>query len=374
MNRGNRRRGPTVVPCEALEIRQLPAVALPGVAAEIQSLDRPGPPPKAPHLFIEPTAGPGPILAAIDSARRRIRLGICNLTDPQIGAALIAASRRGVRVEVIVDQGKYDSDQDERILVAALIRGGVSVHLSNAIFPQSYEKELVIDQRRVVIMTMCLEPATFRDTRDYGLVLASPSVIREVTQFFDNDWNHSAPPGVAAPPYDPTPPIKVPGLIWGPVNATNELTTLIQKARHTIDATTELLDDPALESELIAAVQRGVRVRLILPLTPRTGSSNLQGIALLAEYGVQVRVTVGTYPPAGSMPYMQAKTMIVDGRTGYLGSIDLNTEEAGADRELGITFHGVPWMARMRAQFRSDWAASSTLAQVGAAAIAAGSS
>ena len=175
-----------------------------------------------------------------------------------------------------------------------------------------------------------------------------------MSQVFDTDWSHSAPPGVTPPPYDPTPPIRVPGLIWSPVNATNALTSLIQKARHTIDATTEWLDDPYLESELIAAVQRGVRVRLILPLDPRNGSSNDAGIALLAENGVQVRVTIGQYPPADT-PYMHAKTMIVDGRLAYLGSIDLQTASTSDDRELGITFQARPLVARLRTQFRSDW-------------------
>ena len=150
------------------------------------------------------------------------------------------------------------------------------------------------------------------------------------------------------PPYDPTPPIRVPGLIWGPVNATNALTSLIQKAHHTIDATTEWLDDPYLESELIAAVQRGVRVRLILPLDPRNGSSNDAGIALLAENGVQVRVTIGQYPPADT-PYMHAKTMIVNGRLAYLGSIDLQTASTSDDRELGITFRAPPLVAELGA-------------------------
>ncbi len=364
------------ISCEALEPRQLlasvpaapSAVPASPAVSEIRLLHHASPPPKAPAIFIEPTAGRKPLLAAIDSARHRIRLGICNFDDPVVGAAMIAAARRGVQVQVIVDHNKYLTNPAEQQLVAAMVAGGVSVHLSNSIFQQSFEKELVIDQRRVLIMTLCIEPATFTDTRDYGLVLASPNIIHEVTKFFDNDWRYSAPPGVAAPPYNPTPPIRVPNLIWGPVNASNALTSLIQKARHTIDATTELLDDPYLESELIAAVQRGVRVRLILPSVPRAGSSNLPGIRLLAQYGVQIHVTLGQYPPAGAMPYMHAKTMIVDGRLAYLGSIDLATAETSQDRELGITFQAERLIAPLRTQFRSDWASSTPIAAIASGA------
>ena len=161
--------------CEALEERQLLSANIPASpAAEVRAVARAGPLDKAPSLFIEPQAGRAPIIQAINAARSEIRLGICNLSDPQIGDALAAAVARGVNVKVIADQADYTQKPDEQAELATLIGEGVSVHLSNPVFPQSFEKELVIDQRQVLIMTMCLIPTTFVDTRDYGLVLEQP--------------------------------------------------------------------------------------------------------------------------------------------------------------------------------------------------------
>ncbi len=115
-------------------------------------------------------------------------------------------------------------------------------------------------------------------------------------------------------------------------------------------------------------MQRGVKVRLILPQTPRNNSSNNAGIALLASNGVQVHVTIGQYPPAGAMPYMHAKTMIVDGRLAELGSIDLQTAATSDDRELAILFRQPRLIAQLSRQFQSDWATSSTLAAAAATA------
>ena len=174
--RRNRRRIHTFDSCEALEARQLLAAELPASpAAEVRPPDRPAPPPRAPWLFTEPTAGRQPILDAIASARHRIRLGICNFDDPIIGDALIAAAGRGVRVQVIVDRSVYLTNPAEQALVDRLTAAGVAVHLSNPIFQLSFEKDLVIDQRRVLIMTMCFEPAAFVDTTDDGLVLRAPT-------------------------------------------------------------------------------------------------------------------------------------------------------------------------------------------------------
>jgi cardiolipin synthase A/B len=351
-----RKRANLSLTCEMLEERQLLSANIPASpAAEVPAVARAGPLDKAPSLFIEPQAGRAPIIRAINAARSEIRLGICNLSDPQIGAALAAAVARGVNVKVIADQADYAQKPAEQAELTTLIGEGVSVHLSNPVFPQSFEKELVIDQRQVLIMTMCLIPTTFEDSRDYGLVLNNPGVIHEVTSVFDTDWAYSAPPGEATPAYNPTPALHVPNLIWGPTDATAKLSQLIQSARHTINITSELLGDPYLEGQLIAAAHRGVQVRLITPLNPIGAPTNTPDIAFLTSEGVNVRVTVDQYPPPGTLPYMHAKTMVVDGRIAYLGSIDLETTEATQDRELGIEFRLPALVRQMNAQFRSDW-------------------
>jgi phosphatidylserine/phosphatidylglycerophosphate/cardiolipin synthase-like enzyme len=214
-------------PCyEGLEARQLLSAVIPvAPPVEVSDVARAGPLDKAPSLFIEPQAGRAPIIQAIDAARSQIRLGICNLSDPLIGDALAAAVARGVNVRVIADQGDYAQKPDEQAELATLIGEGVSVHLSNSVFPQSFEKELVIDQRQVLVMTMCLIPTTFEDSRDYGLVLNNPGVIHEVTSVFDTDWAYSAPPGMATPPYNPTPALHAPTLIWSPTDATSKLSS-----------------------------------------------------------------------------------------------------------------------------------------------------
>ena len=88
-----------------------------------------------------------------------------------------------------------------------------------------------------------------------------------------------------------------PSLIWGPTDATAKLSQLIQSARHSIDATTELLNDPYLEGQLIAAAHRGVQVRLIDPHVPREGKPNTPQVAFLNSQGVDVRVTTERPPP-----------------------------------------------------------------------------
>lgn len=346
---------------DRLEKRDLPAGGL-GVA-EVRALGRVKPP--APGLFIEPQAGRTPIIQAIASARSEIRIGICNLSDPEIGDALIAAVGRGVGVRVIVDRADYLAKAPERAEVDRLVAGGVQVRLSNPVFPQSFPKYILVDNRRVVVMTLCVVPLTFVNTREYGVVLAQKGLIRGIGSIFATDWANSAPPGRPTPVYNPTPAITDPRLIVSPTNAIERLSGLITGARKTLDLTSEIVDDPFLEGQLAAAVARGVRVRLIAPQTSRANNDNLPALLRLRAAGVQVHVTDVTNPPPGAIPHMHAKSIVADGKVAYLGSIDLETVQTSRDRELGVVLRARSVVVPMLAQFRRDWATTLSLLSEG---------
>lgn len=356
--RGSRFRAVNVLGAgwEGLEARTLLSGGRVGtVAAELGSLPAAAAVGRPPSLFVEPNAGRQPILQFIQSARTEIRIGICNLSDPVVGDALIAAAARGVNVRVIVDRADYLAKPPEQQEVASLLAGGVQVHLSNPVFPQSFPKYILVDRSRVMIMTLCIVPQTFEDTRDYGVVLVQPQVIHGVASIFEVDWTHSAPPGVVPPAYNPTPAVHAPSLVVSPANASAQLSRLITGARRTIDVTTEVVNDLFLEGQLIAAAKRGVRVRLIAPVVSRENNDNAAALQFLAQNGVQVHVTTSQSPPVGAMPYMHAKTIVVDGRVTYLGSIDLDTTQTSQDRELGIILRGPSIARAIGGQFALDW-------------------
>ncbi|WP_406698525.1 phospholipase D-like domain-containing protein [Singulisphaera sp. Ch08] len=344
------------VPCaEGLESRHLLSGGRSlAPVAEVRAL-RGGPATEPPRLFIEPEAGRGPILRAITAAKSEIRVGICNFSDPELVDALLAARARGVNVRVILDRADYLAKPPEQQQAARLTAGGVQVRLSNPVFPQSFPKYILVDQRQVMIMTMCIVPPTFQDTRDYGVVLGDPRILREVAAVFETDWASSAPAGVTPPPYNPTPAINDPRLIVAPTNASAQLSRLITGARHTLEVTSEVVDDAFLQGQLVAAARRGVRVRLIAPVRSRAGNDNLPALRSLADNGVAVHVTTSLSPDPTAMPYLHAKSMVVDRRTVYLGSIDLDATETGQDRELGIILQRPTVARRLRSQFQSDW-------------------
>ncbi|HTV32420.1 MAG TPA: phospholipase D-like domain-containing protein, partial [Methylocella sp.] len=287
-----------------------------------------------------PEAGRTIYLEAFQRARKEIRIEICVLEDPQILQSLKQAIEHGVHVRAIVDRGKYLSLTSERMNLAAYLTGpGGKLHLSNPIFPRSFPKVILIDGEEMLIGSACLDTDTFEKYRDYVYATDSSGLIEDLSNLFENDWAYTVPVGGAAPPFNSTPIINDPSLIVGPVSATDRLVSLIQNAKRTLDITTELLGNLTLESELAAAVGRGVEVRLISPISVNGAAPQVQklqgeSLSLLKAAGLQVHVTGPTESPA--WPYMHARSALADNELLYIGSISLSPDSATVNREAGI--------------------------------------
>lgn len=243
-----------------------------------------------------------------------------------------------------------------------LTKAGGRLHLSNPIFPRSFPKVILIDRCYAMVGSACLDTTTFEQYRDYVYVTNNSGVIENLFNLFDNDWHYSAKPGAAFPAYNPTPVIRQRHLIIGPVNATDQLVTFFQSACSRLDVTTELLGNLTLESELFAALSRGVRVRLISPELVNGATADEQDLQMasltaLKAAGVHVHVT---RPPESSIhPYMHARLAVVDGKKAYLGSVSFSPDSSTINREVGLILDYKCVVERMQKQFDIDYATKS---------------
>ena len=179
-----------------------------------------------------------------------------------------------------------------------------------------------------------------------------------MSELFENDWLYSAEPGQLFPNFNPTPVIAPRDLIISPVNASEQLVSFIQKAEFSLDVTSELLGNPTLESELIAAVAKGVRVRLISPEIVNNADRQIQELQIsslrkLQAAGVQVHVTL--LPETKEMPYMHARTIVADGKRAYLGSVSLSPNSSTFNREVGRILRKRQVVDKLHKQFNTDY-------------------
>ena len=310
-------------------------------------------------LVVQPEDGRGIYVEAFAAAKDEIRIEICVLEDPLVLQSLRQAIDRGVHVRVIVDNGKYEAIPAERDNLATYVTGaGGKLHLSNPIFPRSFPKVILVDERYALIGSACLDSTTFAQYRDYAYVTDVPGIVEDLSRLFENDWLHSAGPGRSFPTYNPTPVVRHPDLIVAPVNAASRLVAFIQKTRWTLDVTSELLGNPTLESELAAAVDRGVRVRLIAPEIVNgatAGGQELQAGSLGALKAAGVHVHVTRLPETAQSPYMHARTAVADGKRAYLGSISLSADSTTYNREVGLILDNRHFVEELQNQFESDF-------------------
>jgi cardiolipin synthase len=310
-------------------------------------------------LTILPEDGRGLYFQALDAAKNEIRIEICVLEDPQILQHVQAALFRGVQIRAIVDRGKYSAlTSEQENLALYLTSAGGQLHLSNPAFTRSFPKIILIDSNLVVYGSACLDTTTFLQYRDFATINTEAPILQELQRLFENDWMYSAAVGKEPPSFNPTTPISRKDLMISPVNSSDRMVRLYQAAQRTLDVYTELLGNLNLESELVAAVKRGVRVRLIAPVEVNGATTEMQqlqtdSLKALAAAGVAVHVS----GPAESaqLPYMHARAAVVDGTFAYLGSISLSPDSSTFNREMGLISQQPFLVQALEAQFESDY-------------------
>lgn len=132
-----------------------------------------------------------------------------------------------------------------------------------------------------------------------------------------------------------------PNLVVAPDNARGKLTDLIRRAHSSIKLYAEEINDPGIESLLVAASRRHVAVRIIL----EAGSSP-PAAAFLRRSRVSLREL--------RRPYIHAKAWVIDHRLAFVGSENISAASLDLNREAGILIRGAA-VRVIESTFDADW-------------------
>ncbi|MCA9584777.1 MAG: phosphatidylserine/phosphatidylglycerophosphate/cardiolipin synthase family protein [Myxococcales bacterium] len=284
------------------------------------------------------------MLDAITSARRTICLEMYWVEDDVVGArfrdALVAASRAGVSVRVIVDAvGSFGLPEDfwaplEAVGGRARVFRPLSVTAAAAALARDHRKILVVDDERAFVGGVNLAAQWLpiseggENWRDTALEVRGPELPLALRAVFDTTWHRFSPGQLQEPPAP---------LVW--TSAGGKLRVLansplrrqgrkirqsyvraIRRARYGIDLTAAYFAPrPSFIRSLHRAAQRGVRVRVLLPL-----KSDVLAMRLAAEPLARLLATLGVevYGYVGGV--LHAKTAVVDGSWLTVGSHNLD--------------------------------------------------
>ena len=294
-------------------------------------------------LYIEPNAGPAPILQVIQSARREISAGVYYLSDRPILNAMKAAHARGVDVRIIIEDRPYGMKpwqvrKEEKAIAAT----GATLHLAPYRFTSHgghyafQHAKYLCNGHECEIGTANFDWSAFHKNREYLYVTRNAQVVDAANAVFNADWPAAQGDNQHAPAFAHR------VLVLSPDTSAAQITGVIDQPGP-VDIESEELGPYAPTLDAIAA--KGALARVILPAS--INASGKRDVAFLRSHGVQVRLM-----PKSPL-YMHAK-MIVSNSEAFVGSENFSQTSLEVNREMGLLLGGRD-IGELQTQFDRDW-------------------
>jgi len=291
-------------------------------------------------LIVLPDDSAEPIVDAIDNARSSLRIKMFMFSDPALRNAVIAAGRRGLKVQVILNAARRDGRRDNEPTSKALDRAGIDVRHGNPAFDLTHEKSMVVDDSTAFIQSFNWAGRNLTNTRDYAVATTSRREVAEVIEGFDADWDRHD----FAPAHDTH-------LVWCPGPARDRLCQFIDDARHRLFLQNERLQDTVIIERLVRAVRRGVKVD-IMARPPHTLKRDklVEGVG-----GLRILDDVGAKVHKLKRLRLHGKMLLADDVAAVIGSINLAAGSLDGRRELAIEVRDDKVIERLRKVVHHDW-------------------
>lgn len=328
-------------------------------------------------LFDGPAAYPA-MLDLIARAEQWIHFENYIIHDDRTGwrfaEALADRARAGVRVRVLADW--LGSRATGRPYWSFLRRAGVEVRLFGPPHWQLF-RNLVRDHRKLVTADgtvavtggLCIGDAWAGDPgrgilpwRDTAVRIEGPAVPL-LDAAFARIWRAA---GGEVPPADHRDDVtevgetsvRVVAVEPGQARSYRTIQLLAAQARSQIWITDAyLLPPPPLLQTLLDAARDGTDVRLLVP-----GASDIPLVRNLTRIGYRDLLRAGVRILEWEGPMLHAKTFVVDGRFGRVGSSNLNASSLLGNYELDVVIEDRAFCVGLESQYRIDAARSSEVA------------
>jgi phosphatidylserine/phosphatidylglycerophosphate/cardiolipin synthase-like enzyme len=291
-------------------------------------------------LLVLPDDSAQPILDAINGAAKSLRIKMFVFSDPSLLNAVIAAQRRGVKVQVMLNPARRSGELENEESRKALRGAGVEVIDSNPAFDLTHEKSMVVDDRIAFVKSLNWETRNLTGTRDYAVLTDNEHEVAEIKECFIADWNREQfNPGESA------------HLIWCKGNARDRIAQLIDRTKHTLFVQNERYQDSIIIEHLVRAKMHGVKVQ-VMARPPHTLKEEklvegVGGLRIMDDVGIEIHKLKHLR--------LHAKMLLSDGERAIVGSINLTPGSFDSRRELAIEVADENVIERLDKVVRHDW-------------------
>lgn len=288
-------------------------------------------------------------------------------------SALCERARAGVRVRVVIDA--IGSLRTKESYFAALVAAGGTVHRYHPLHwhmvrrwnSRTHRNLLIVDGDVAFVGGAGVadywnreQPPPWRDC----VMRVSGPVVTGLQSVFAENWLECAGELLVGPDSLPVmvredgPPECASGIVVGSTPTSGRSTRarvlvqfLLATARESIDLCTPyFIPDLGIRRELVAAVKRGVRIR-ILTGGPYT-DHGLVRRAGRRRYGSLLEAGIEICEYSSHM--MHAKVLVVDGRWSLVGSTNIDHRSFGLNDEVNLLVFSADLGAHLRLTFEND--------------------
>lgn len=291
-------------------------------------------------IIVLPDDSAQPLLDAISGAKNSIRIKMFVFSHPELLQAVIAATRRGVDVRVMLNPVRRDGQKENDEARKTLCEAGVRVLDSNPHFELTHEKSMVIDDQTAFVQSVNWETENFLSTRDYAIVTEHAEEVAEIAECFDADWERKT--------FDAGENSR---LIWCIGNGRHRITHFIDQAKHSLWLQNERYQDPVIIEHLIRAHVRGVKIHIMARPPHKLKKNKLvegvSGLRSLDDLGVKIHKLKHIK--------LHAKLLFADDKRAIVGSINLTPGSFDTRRELAIEARDEEIIHRIKKTLKHDW-------------------
>jgi cardiolipin synthase len=291
-------------------------------------------------LIVLPDDAATPILEAIGGAKKTLRIKMFVFSDPALIDAVIAAHRRGVKVQVMLNPERRSGEEDNEATRRKLSKAGVAVKDSNPAVDLTHEKSMVADDAVAFVKSLNWATKNLTETRDYAVVTDHKHEVGEIVEGFEADWERQKfDPGSEA------------HLIWCPINGRDRIARFIDAAKHTLFVQNERYQDAVILERLVRAAERGVKVHVMArpphSLKKEKLVEGVGGLRILDDVGIKIHKLKGLK--------LHGKMLLADGVAAIVGSINLAPGSFDSRRELAIEVRDDDVVERLHEIAKIDW-------------------
>lgn len=275
-------------------------------------------------LLIQPGDSVGPLIKAIEKAKKSVEIIIFRFDRLEIERALKDAAKRGVFVHALIAYTNRGGEKNLRKLEMRFLAAGITVARTADDLVRYHGKMMVIDRKQLYLLAFNFTHLDIERSRSFAIVTSRPRLVQEAAKLFEADTKRQAyNPGYSR-------------FLVSPLNARKELAKFLKEARKELLIYDLKVTDRAMLKILEDRADAGVKIRLIGNTVGKGSFLELRKLNGLRQH---------------------TRTIIRDGREMFIGSQSLRSLELDDRREIGIIVNDPKIIRGVKKVFEEDWKA-----------------